>query len=275
MKIFYTTDLHGSVWKYEAIVKMLRNMKVDLLIIGADILPKGQIVKKSELFINVYLPKFFQRIKIPIIIDFGNDDFYMFYGLFKECVGKYDHVYISHMSEVVISGYSIIGMHYVPDYPFGIKDWCRSEKDYLLDLYQLGVPVKTMDGHMEDIKDLKEYFRNLPMIEDYLSILPKPSCKRVIYNMHAPPRNLGFDICRGGREMVGSYAITKFIMDRKPLLTLHGHIHESSYYSGFTINKLVPETVSIQPGQLRDFTYCTFDLNDIEGTYSIYNIIRK
>jgi Icc-related predicted phosphoesterase len=267
MKIFYTTDLHGSIWKYEATVKILKNAKVDLVIIGADILPNGQTVTKTKQFITNYLSKFFQQVKIPIIIDFGNDDFYMFYDLFKECVDKYDHVYISHMSEVMINGYSIIGMHYVPDYPFGIKDWCRSEKDYLTDPSQLGTPVQTVNGYMEDIKDLKEYFRNLPMIEDYLSILPKSSCKKVIYNMHAPPRNLGFDICNGGHSKVGSYAITKFIMDRKPLLTLHGHIHESSYYSGITINRLIPETVSIQPGQTRGFTYCQFDLDDIEGTY--------
>ena len=270
MKTFYTTDLHGKIWKYEEIVKILRDRKINLIIIGADILLNGQTVTKTKQFITDYLPDFFQRIKVPVIIDFGNDDFYMFYGLFKECVDKYDHVHISHMKEVVINDCSIIGMHYVPDYPFGIKDWCRSEKDFLIDPIQLGTPVKTMNGHMEDIKDLKEYFRNLPMIEDYLSMLPKPGCKKVIYNMHAPPRNLGFDICRGGREMVGSYAITKFIMNRKSLLTLHGHIHESSWYSGLTINKLIPETVSIQPGQTRDLTYCTFDLNNIEDTYSIY-----
>lgn len=270
MKIFYTTDLHGSIWKYEAIVKILKSAKVDLVIIGADILPKGQTVTKTKRFINRYLSEFFQRIKIPTIIDFGNDDFYMFYNLFKECVNKYDHVHISHMKEVIIKNVSIIGMHYVPDYPFGIKDWCRSEKDYLIDPYQIGVPVKTMNGHMEDINDLKKYFRNLPMIEDCLSILPKPSCDKVVYNMHAPPRNIGFDICNGGRSKVGSYAITKFIMDRRPLLTLHGHIHESSYYSGLTINKLIPETISIQPGQLHNFTYCTFNLNNIEKTYSIY-----
>jgi Icc-related predicted phosphoesterase len=267
MKIFYTTDLHGKIWKYEEIVKILKDIKIDLLIIGADILSNGQIEIKTKRFINKYLSEFFQRIKIPTIIDFGNDDFYMFYDLFKECVDKYDHVFISHMNEIVINDYSIIGMHYVPDYPFGIKDWCRSEKDYLIDPHQLGVPVKTMNGYMEDIKDLKKYFGNLPMIEDCLSILPKPSCDKVIYNMHCPPRNLGFDICQGGNEMVGSYAITKFIKDRKPLLTLHGHIHESSYYSGLTINKLIPETISIQPGQLSDLTYCTFDLDDIEKTY--------
>ena len=267
IKIFYTTDLHGKVWKYKAIIEILKHIKVDLVIIGADILPNGQTEFGNKLFINEKLPRFFEQIKTPIIIDFGNDDFYMFYDLFKKRVKEYEHVFVSHMKEIIIGDYSIIGMHFVPDYPFGIKDWCRSEKDYLIDPSQLGKPVKTINGYIENINDLEKYFENLPMIEDYLSIMPKPSCKKVIYNMHAPPRTLGFDICGGGKQHVGSYAITKFIQDRKPLLTLHGHIHESSYYSGFTINKLIPETVSIQPGQLHDLTYCTFDLDNIENTY--------
>ncbi|MEA3295544.1 MAG: metallophosphoesterase [Patescibacteria group bacterium] len=267
MKIFYTTDLHGKVWKYEAIVNLLKDIKIDLAIIGADILPNRCTVTKTKRFITEYLSKFFQRIKIPIIIDFGNDDFYMFYDLFKKCVNKYNHVHISHMKEVVIKDCSIIGMHYVPDYPFGIKDWCRSEKEYLMDPYQISVPVKTINGRVEDIKDLRKYFKCLLMIEEYLFRLPKPNCKKVIYNIHCPPRTLGFDICGNGNEEVGSYAITKFIKNKKPLLTLHGHIHESSQYSGLTINKLIPETVSIQPGQLHGFTYCTFDLDNVEKTY--------
>ncbi|MCK4454422.1 metallophosphoesterase [Candidatus Parcubacteria bacterium] len=275
MKIFYTTDLHGSIWKYETIVKLLKHADTDLLIVGADILPKGCTITKSKNFIAEYLSNFFKRIKIPIIIDFGNDDFYMFYGLFKECVNKYDHVYISHMREVVIDSHSIIGMHYVPDYPFGIKDWCRSEVKFLMDPIQLGRPVKTINGYVEDINNLEKYFKNLPTIEDCLAILPIPTCDKVIYNMHAPPRTLGFDICGGGNSQVGSYAITNFIRNKKPLLTLHGHIHESLWYSGITINKLIPETVSIQPGQLNKFTYCIFDSDNIKNTYSIYHIKRR
>lgn len=269
MKVFYTTDLHGKTWKYETLIKVLDPTKTDLLIVGADILPKGCTVTKSKNFITEHLSNFFKRIKIPTIIDFGNDDFYMFYGLFKECVNKYDHVHISHMKEILINNYSIIGMHYVPDYPFGIKDWCRSEEKHLIDPIQLGIPIKTMNGYIENIDNLKEYFKNLPTIEDCLSILPKPSCSKVIYNIHVPPRTLGFDICNGGRSKVGSYAVTNFIINKKPLLTLHGHIHESLWYSNITINKLIPETVSVQPGQLHNFTYCQFDLDNIEDTYSI------
>lgn len=274
MRIFYTTDLHGRTWKYRAIIKILKDIDTDLLIVGADILPKGNTTIESKRFIEEALFDFFRQIRIPIIIDFGNDDFYMFYDLFKECINKHDHVHISHMKEVVINDHSIIGMHYVPDYPFGIKDWCRSEVGFLMDPTQLGTPVKTMNGYMEDINDLERYFKNLPMIEDCLAMLPTPSCNKVIYNMHAPPRTLGLDICGNGNEKVGSYAITNFIIDKKPLLTLHGHIHESSYYSGITINRLIPETISIQPGQLNKFTYCTFDSDDIKNTYSIYHMER-
>ena len=63
MKIFYTTDLHGKVWKYEAIIGTLKHIKVDLVIIGADILPNGQTVTKTKKFISKYYPIFFDELK--------------------------------------------------------------------------------------------------------------------------------------------------------------------------------------------------------------------
>lgn len=270
MRVFYATDLHGHSKKYDLILKILEKENFDLLIIGADILPKGGTSLDSKLFITERLPNFFEKIPIPIIIDFGNDDFYMFYNLFKQVVGEYEHVHISHMKEVVIGDCSIIGMHYVPDYPFGIKDWCRSEDEFPIDPIQYGMPIQTVNGFIESISDLEKYFSDLPTLDEYLSKLPEPSYEKVIYNIHCPPRFIGFDICGGGTMQVGSYAVTDFIMEKKPFLTVHGHIHEAPEYSGITINHLIPETISIQPGQIgarQKLVYCTLDTDDVENTY--------
>lgn len=271
MKVFYTTDLHGHSKKYKLVAEVINNEKFDLVILGADILPKGKVtLYDKENFLIKNLPDLFESTTTPIIIDFGNDDFYMYYSTFEAVVGEYEHVHISHMKEVIIGDYSIIGMHYVPDYPFGLKDWCRSEGEFLIDPEQISTPIRTTGGILEIIENLGEYFLSLPTIEDYLSKLPKPSCKKVIYNFHAPPRFIGFDLCRGGTEQVGSYAITDFIIANKPFLTLHGHIHESPNYSGLTINRLVDETISIQPGQYgaqQRLVYCTFDTDSVEETY--------
>jgi Icc-related predicted phosphoesterase len=75
-----------------------------------------------------------------------------------------------------------------------------------------------------------------------------------------PPANIGLDVCWSD-EKVGSQAIYKFIEKNQPLLTLHGHIHESPAKSGVWKAK-VGKTISVQPGQLKpdSVSYVIIDL---------------
>jgi Icc-related predicted phosphoesterase len=58
---------------------------------------------------------------------------------------------------------------------------------------------------------------------------------------------MGLDVCRGG-VAVGSAATRTFLEKRQPLLSLHGHIHESPDESGVWMAS-IGRTVCIQPGQ--------------------------
>lgn len=65
--------------------------------------------------------------------------------------------------------------------------------------------------------------------------------RRAIFNFHCPPYNIGLDVAArldrtlkpiagiGGVEMgpVGSHAVLKAIQTYRPMLGLHGHVHES------------------------------------------------
>ena len=77
--------------------------------------------------------------------------------------------------------------------------------------------------------------------------------RKAIFNLHAPPYNSGLDnapeltenlqmLASGVMTAVGSTAVRDFIMKYQPLLSLHGHIHESK--SECKIGK----TTSINPG---------------------------
>ena len=267
MKILYATDLHGQTKKFEAVIKIIDDH--DLIIIGADVIPKSDNEKSILYFLEDYLPTFFDRISIPIIIDFGNDDWYMYYDKLRDLVDLYSHVYISHLDEVKIWNYTFIGMHYVPDYPFGIKDWCRRDSDKICDSEQFGIPWKSENGKKEIIKSLYRYFMKRPSIRDMLDTLSAPDDK-TIYLIHSPPIQSGLDVCfRSGP--VGSRDVLKWIHDTKPWLTLHGHIHESYEITGIAINK-IGDTICINPGQkggygYSNFVWCEFNLNDIEGTF--------
>ena len=90
--------------------------------------------------------------------------------------------------------------------------------------------------------------RSLPTIEDELERLGRPeSLDTAVYVIHMPPAGVGLDVCLDGRA-VGSQAIARFVKSRQPLLTLHGHIHESPEVTGIW-NTRIGESVCIQPGQ--------------------------
>lgn len=81
-----------------------------------------------------------------------------------------------------------------------------------------------------------------------------PDLSRAIFNLHCPPYRSGLDeapaidadlrLLHGGRALrpVGSTAVREAIEKRQPLLSLHGHIHESK--GAVKIGK----TLSINPG---------------------------
>jgi len=271
LKILYATDLHGHSKKFKAVKNILDDH--DLIILGADILPKGEGVTGEYLksFIEGRLYTFLSEITVPIILDFGNDDWFMYYNLFRDTVDMFDHVYYSHLNRINIGGYTFIGMHYVPDYPFGIKDWCRRDGQKIMDSDQFGPPYHSQDGRIERIPSLINYFMNRKTILEELTDLPHLLDKsKTIYLLHSPPIQSGLDVCyRSGP--VGSYDVLSWIQHSKPWLTLHGHIHESYDITKIAINK-IGDTICINPGQkggygYNNFVWCEFYLNDVEGTF--------
>ena len=103
-----------------------------------------------------------------------------------------------------------------------------------------------------------------PTLKDELESLPKPKdYRKTIFVIHEPPSNLGLDVCYTGLK-VGSRSVLEFICTKQPLLTLHGHIHESPKMSGKWLSN-VDNTICIQPGQKDfDLTYVIIDINDCE-----------
>jgi uncharacterized protein len=95
------------------------------------------------------------------------------------------------------------------------------------------------------------------MIEEAANDLDDPA--RAIFNFHVPPKDSTLDTCpeldlstwppapviRGGHQMMigaGSSAVADAIRERQPLLTLHGHIHES------TAVVTIGRTTCVNPG---------------------------
>jgi uncharacterized protein len=267
MKILYVTDLHGNKWKYEKSLKIALKEKVDLILNGGDMLPfpdaQNQVDPKD--FISGYLSDYFSelgKVKIHYFCVLGNDDLILYEPLFNEVCQKFQHIENIANKKVSFLDYEFIGFNLVLDYPFRLKDRCRLDyKGAEPCEVQFGTPVFSNDETNSEIDNYnpfktketwyggyREYLESLSTIEEELYRLPTPNDpKKCFYVIHQPPYRLGLDVCMDGRA-VGSQSVFKFLLDKQPGFSLHGHIHESPRISKTWCAKIA-ETLCVQPGQ--------------------------
>ena len=276
MKLLYVTDLHGIEWKYNEIFQVATSLKVNVVINGGDMLTfRGNLLHQDR-FITGFLDDYFSRfeaMKVYYLGFLGNDDLRIFDDLFQKTCDKYSYVVNIAQTRFQIKGskYEFIGMNWVTDLPFGLKDRARKDtKDFKFPK-QIGKQyLSTLNG-FKKIEDWFSYAENLPTIEDELRNLVKPSdMSNTVYIFHDPPTNLDLDVTRDGQK-VGSKAEYAFLKINQPKLSLHGHIHESPDFSGKWYSQL-GKTVCIQPGQSEQHEkYLSYVLVDLETM----NIERK
>ena len=262
MKILFVTDLHGNLSKYKRLHGIAKFHGVEMVINGGDMLPKdGDLFEQDQFITGVFTDHLeqFNASKIHYLCCLGNDDLRIFDPLFEETCQPFPFVHNIAQRKVEIGGYEFIGMNWVVDYPFRLKDRCRMDtKDYVFQ-EQFGSGLYSTPNGWEEIKDWVTCAQSLPTIEEELQNLPKPkNVSKSIYAIHMPPARLGLDKCAHGAE-VGSQAVYNFIETNKPLLTLHGHIHESPRETGIWTATL-GKTICIQPGQLAPLSYVVVDL---------------
>lgn len=262
MNILFVTDLHGNQWKYDRLLEVAADLSPDVVINSGDMLPNtGGIIKQLS-FINYNLDRHFAKINdagIYYLCYLGNDDLRIFDQAFDDTCNKYPFVKNLAQRKVSITGYEFIGMNWVVDYPFHLKDRCRIDTPDYVFQKQKGKGLLSSSKGWQEIADWYSYAKTLPTIEDELNRLVRPeNMKQAVYVIHMPPCCLGLDRCRNGEE-VGSKALYNFLESNQPLLSLHGHIHESPDLTGIW-NATIGETICIQPGQRNGFTYVTIDL---------------
>ncbi|MFW9969792.1 MAG: metallophosphoesterase, partial [Candidatus Odinarchaeota archaeon] len=162
------------------------------------------------------------------------------------------------------SKYEFIGMNWVSDLPFGLKDRARKDtKDFKLPK-QIGKQYLSIPNGFKRLDNWSSYIETLPTIEDELKNLVKSSdMSNTIYIFHNPPANLDLDVTHDSRK-VGSKAEYEFLKKNQPKLSLHGHIHESFDVSGKWCSQ-IGKTICIQPGQSsQNENYLIYALIDLE-----------
>jgi Icc-related predicted phosphoesterase len=283
MKILYTSDLHGEIYLYQELLSLAISSSSEIMVIGGDLLPSfpptkryEEMVPNQKTFIDQFLSTFFKRVLETssiqqIFLIAGNWDL-GYPHLFREPTeGIVD---LNRKSYRLKNGYELFGYPFVPPTPFRPKDF---EK---MDDREAPWPPQKNPSYIRSYDQIDRlipvdpfaYLRGKETIEEDLDRLPKPfQPKRTIYVMHSPPLGTRLDLIEGGKS-VGSRSIRTFIERNRPLLTLHGHIHESPKLSGTYVDR-IGETLSINPGQLirtgRDVSglhAVTFEIERIEQT---------
>ena len=245
-KAYFVADLHGKKSRCDKLCEFIYEDTPELVLIGGDILPSGISILSDENtngdfledYLKVKLTKLRDKLgkSFPtILVIEGNDDPKIFekkYIEFEEIgLWKYINQRIYKYREYDIAGYA-----YVPPTPFLLKDWEKYDVSRFVDV---GC-VSPEDGYRSEKKE-QHIIRHETIAEDLEKLGEGIDFKRSIFLFHSPPYNTKLDRINTSGKMVdhvqpddhvGSIAIHRFIQRNQPLLTLHGHIHESTSITG-------------------------------------------
>jgi len=267
MRVLFVTDLHGSRWKYDRLLEAAKSFQADVVINGGDMLPWDNDPFGQGEFITGFLDNHFARFNsagIYYLCYPGNDDLRIFDQLFEETCNKYPFAIGLAQRKLEIGGYEFIGMNWIVDYPFQLKDRCRMDMDNSILQVQLGKGLLSTPHGWQEIDDWFSYAKELPTIQDELNQLVRPKdMERSIYIIHTPPYGMELDRVHRAADGVGSKSLYEFLKKHQPKLALHGHIHESPEVTGRWHAK-IGRTLCIQPGQVNEFTYVTIDLSTMK-----------
>ena len=267
--VLYTADLHGSRELYTEAFALARKLSVRSVILGGDLAPHATVVEQKAFFQAFFLPLAREyreeRDSADLFYIMGNDDWSAnLRVLLGSGIERFHHI---HCAVRPLQGAVwIAGLGSVSLTPFALKDWERWEEG-------LEGPVR-LDGfrsqedgsvHPFDFRgrEWEEWLgRDLETIGRELT----PERTPFVCAFHGPPHGTALDLIHG-EVHVGSREVRRFLETRRPLLSLHGHIHESPAVSGRFADRIGP-TICVNPGQRMGSTLHAvwFSLDDLEGS---------
>jgi Icc-related predicted phosphoesterase len=235
---FFASDLHGKKARYEKLFLEIEKEKPSIVLFGGDLLPPRNIT-----FFEEYLVPLCIELKSKMGEDYprllmilGNDDArctepdllkFQEQGIWEYLNCKYiDH-----------GNFRFFGYSYVPPTPFLLKDWEKYDVSRFADP---GCIHPNEGRYTVEINEDELIYSTI--MEDLTKMTSHFDMAKSIFLFHAPPYNSHLDrAALDGMKFehvpldvhVGSIAIQRFIEERQPLITLHGHIHESSRITGY------------------------------------------
>jgi Icc-related predicted phosphoesterase len=239
-------DLHGDLGRYRRLFHLVGEEAPDAVFMGGDLLPSafgaGPALDEAQAgFIDRVLGPGLARVRETlgsreprVFLIPGNDDCRAATTLLEAGAG--DLWEYAHGRKIAFGDLTVYGYAYVPPTPFRLKDWERYDVSRYVDP-GCTAPDEGLHTTAPDEDDLKWG----TIREDLERLAGSADLARALFLFHAPPYDTPLDrAALDGRRIdhvpldvhVGSIAIRRFIEQRQPLITLHGHIHEAARLSG-------------------------------------------
>jgi Icc-related predicted phosphoesterase len=275
LKGIFVSDIHGSIPRFQRLFQIIRKEAPDAVFLGGDLLPLHPMKHTTmEEFIETTIFSEMKKIKrngdkkIRFFVIMGNDDPRMYEHLFLKAdnAGLLDYIHQKTISykKMYITGYS-----FVPPTPFQLKDWERYDISEYIDVGAISPEQgrRTIDVPLDEIK-------YSTIAEDLEKLSKQSPATNTIYLFHSPSYQSCLDRADlHGKKVdhapvdvhVGSIAIQRFIKTIQPLLTLHGHVHESAHITGCWKEK-VDRTYSFTAAHYGpELAVVRFDTNHLEN----------
>ena len=242
-RCLFVSDLHGQLERYEKLLAAAAAERPDALFLGGDLLPLGAppLPGGGSDFLLDWLGPRLEDLRerlgpaYPrVFAIFGNDDPRAEEVSLAELETRGLLVH-AHGRRLQLGSFSIYGYACVPPTPFALKDWERYDVSRFVD-----------PGCVSP----EEGYRSVPVPDgetkwgtiagDLVALAGADDLSRAVFLFHSPPYRTRLDrAALDDREVdkvpldvhVGSIAIRRFVEERQPLVTLHGHVHEAARLS--------------------------------------------
>jgi Icc-related predicted phosphoesterase len=276
-RCLFVSDLHGRLDRYQKLLAAAEADRPAAVFLGGDLLPLGALSPQRGAgdFLLDWLGPGLESLRSRlgaayprVFAIFGNDDPRAEEGSLAELErrGLLEH---AHGRRLDLPGFSVYGYACVPPTPFTLKDWERYDVSRFVDPGS----VSPEEGR-----------RSVPLPEgeakwgtiasDLDALVDADDVSRAVLLFHAPPYATKLDrAALDGRVVdhapldvhIGSIAIRRFIEARQPLLTLHGHVHESARLTGAWRDRIGQTTCLSAAHDGPELALVRFDLENPEA----------
>ncbi len=244
----FVSDLHGSELRFRRLWRTAEVERPAAILLGGDLLPGFAAAGDFEAFVADVLENEARSLQnrftsdCPAILMIpGNDDPAASFEALQQ--GQDEGLWqVIHRRRDRVGEHAIYGYACVPPTPFMLKDWERYDVSRFVDPGCIspanGQRTTAFDG--DDIQ-----FGTIA--GDIGDLTGEDDQDQAVWLFHSPPYRTALDRASLDGQFidhvpldvhVGSIAIQRFIEEKQPLLTLHGHVHEAPRLTGHWKEKL-------------------------------------